>query len=150
MVWFEKKIQLPHLGCFKYPPSLPKIRLPTFRYFGQFEYSFGFSHDPGSQPGQAKPYQTKPRHFRPIYRPFWPIFGAKVPKTHRKGCQRVHPLKKNICRIHFPLVPVLGKFIKFSNASDYMCATFSPERLNCLWWYNKTRIRTVGRREPKN
>ena len=22
---------------------------------------------------------------------------------------------------HFPLVPLLGKFIRFSNASDYMC-----------------------------
>ena len=45
-----------------------------------------------------KPYQTKPRHFRPIYGPFWPIFGAKVPKTYRKGFQGVQSLKlKYIC-----------------------------------------------------
>ena len=30
---------------------------------------------------QAKPYQTKPRHFRPIFRPFWPNFEPKVPKS---------------------------------------------------------------------
>ena len=72
-------------------------------------------------PSQAIPYHTKPRHFRPIYRPFWPIFGAKVLKTHRKQFQGVQPLKIHICMIHFPLVPLLGKFIRFSNASDYMC-----------------------------
>ena len=43
--------------------------------------NFGFSHDPGSQPGQAKPYQTKPTHFRPFYRLLWVIFEAKVPKS---------------------------------------------------------------------
>ena len=32
---------------------------------------------------QAKPYHMKPRHFRPTFRPFWPIFRAKVPKYHR-------------------------------------------------------------------
>ena len=28
---------------------------------------------------QAKLYHTKPKHFRPTFRPFWPIFRAKVP-----------------------------------------------------------------------
>ena len=32
--------------------------------------------DPGSQ---AKPYHTKPRNFRPIFGPFWPIFWPKGP-----------------------------------------------------------------------
>ena len=52
-------------------------------------------------------------------------FWAKVPKTHRKGFQEVQPLKIHICGIHFPLLPLLGKFIRFSNASDYMCF---------IWW----------------
>ena len=40
-----------------------------------------FSDQFGSQLSQTKPYHTKPKHFRPIFRPFWPIFRAKVPTS---------------------------------------------------------------------
>ena len=35
-----------------------------------------------SQPSHTKTCHTKPKHFKPIFRPFWPIFWSKVKKNH--------------------------------------------------------------------
>ena len=87
------------------------------------EFSFYFRSaciDPEWQPGQAKPYHTKPRHFRPIFRPFWPYNGLKTPKNQRDWFEGAWPLKVHLCRIYFLLALLLGKFNRFRNASDYM------------------------------
>ena len=80
---------------------------------------------------KAKPYHTKPRHFRPVFRPFWPFFGQKTPKTNRKRFQGAYPLNIQLWRNYFLMVPLLGKFIRFRNASDYMCAVSSPPPSVC-------------------
>ena len=61
------------------------------------------------------------------------FFGLKTPKTNRKRFQRVQSIKIHICsyylcpRVYFLLVPLLDKFIRFRNASDYMC----PSIMQC-------------------
>ena len=77
--------------------------------------------NPEWQPGQAKPYHTKPSHFRSVFGPFWPFFGLKTPKNKRIWFQGLWPLKVHLCVVYFSLVPLLVKFIRFRNASDYMC-----------------------------
>ena len=59
----------------------------------QLEFCFSLDHLVLTQPGQANPYHTKPRHFKPIYRPFLPIFGAKITKPIVKDFKEYSPLK---------------------------------------------------------
>ena len=94
------------------------------------EFSFQFRSpciNPEWQPGQAKPYHTKPSHFRSVFGPFWPFFGLKTPKNKRIWFQGLWPLKVHLWVVYFSLVPLLVKFIRFRNASDYMCMI--------IWWY---------------
>ena len=59
----------------------------------QLEFFFSLDHLVLTQPGQANPYHTKPRHFKPIYRPFLPIFGAKITKPIIKDFKEYSPIK---------------------------------------------------------
>ena len=59
----------------------------------QLEFFFSLDHLVLTQPGQANPYHTKPRHFKPIYRPFLPIFGAKITKPIVKDFKEYSPIK---------------------------------------------------------
>ena len=48
----------------------------------------------------------------------------KNQKTHCKQFQRVLSLRVHICRIYFPLVPLLDKLFWFKSDSDYMCPNY--------------------------
>ena len=53
-------------------------------FMSHLEFSFQFRTsyiEPQSQPVQAKPYHTKPRHFMPIFWPFDPFLGQNNQKT---------------------------------------------------------------------
>ena len=69
---------------FQSTSQTPKNKTFNFAILDNLKRVFGFSHDLGSLTGQAKPYHTKVRHFRPISRPFLPFFGQKTPKYHRE------------------------------------------------------------------
>ena len=54
----------------------------------------------------------------------------KNQKTHRKRFQGIQSLKIHVCGIYFSLVLLLGKFIRFRYASDYMCLNKSQIKLS--------------------
>ena len=81
LFWTEKKIPNGSWSEFQNSSLTPRNQTFNFAIVNNLKRVFWFSHDPGSQTGLAKPNQTKPRHFRPIFRPFWPVFRAKIPKN---------------------------------------------------------------------
>ena len=108
LVWTDKK-------QFKMPLVM------SFCYFGQIENSFGFSHDLRSQPSHTKTYQTKPYHFRPIFRPFWPIFGSKVPKSKWIWFEDTYPPNQWDVLSSKILVSPFDQFKKHHFGSADMC-----------------------------
>ena len=109
------------------PGSTQACRYQTFNLaiLDNFEHSFGLSHDPGSQAAQAKPYQTKPRHFRPIFRPFWPIFWPKVPKSKWIWFGDTYPLNQGGVLSAKILVPPFEQFKKHHFGSADMCVIYT-------------------------
>ena len=81
--WSEEKQKNPTASCSEFQSSSRTPRNQTFSlaFLDNLKNVFGFSHHPGSQLCHTKPYHIKPRHFRPIFRSFSPIFRAKVPKS---------------------------------------------------------------------
>ena len=125
LVWSEK---INH-SCLLYWVSkyLPNSWRSDFQigYFGQIEKKCGDCHDPGSQPSHIKPNHTNPRHFRPIFRPFWPSFWAKVPKSKWIWFEDTYPLNQLVVLNWKILVSPFDQFKKHHFGSADMCKCMS-------------------------
>ena len=82
-----------------------------------------------SQTSHTKPYHTKPRHFKPIFRPFWPIFWAKVPKSKWIWFEDAYPLNQWIVLSWKILGSHFDQFEKHHFCSADMC---QGEAMSCL------------------
>ena len=92
----------------------------VLEFFSQFRPAYV---NPGSQ---TKPYHTKPGHFRPIFKPFWPIFRSKVPESKWIWFGDIYPLNQwGVLSVKI-LVSPFGQFKKHHFGSADMC-TDNPD-----------------------
>ncbi len=74
-----------------------------------------------SHPSCTKPYRTEPRYFKPIFRPFWPIFWAKVPKSKWIWFEDTYPLNQWVFLSWKMFVSPFDQFEKHHFGSADMC-----------------------------
>ena len=96
--WSEEKQKNPTASCSEFQSSSRTPRNQTF--------SLAILDNLKKVPQlcHTKPYYIKPRHFRPIFRPLWPIFRAKVPKNHCNQIEWAQPLNLHIWTEHILVV----------------------------------------------
>ena len=120
LVWYENIPAAPCIVSLKFLQNSWKSDFQICD-FGKFEKKFVYCHDPGSQPSHIKPNHTNPRHFWPIFRPFWPSFWAKVPKSKWIWFEDTYPLNQWVVLSWKILVSPFDQFEKYLFGSADMC-----------------------------
>ena len=82
------------ISCCEFQSSSKTPRNQTFNFAILDHLKRVFTSAMTNYHNLAKPNHSKPRHFRPIFRHFWPIFLPKVPKSKWIWFEDTYPLNQ--------------------------------------------------------